>query len=160
MTNLAVIKATFSDWRTVKGRKQLQLIFEVPLEQQSDVLARLGAPNSENPLWCAIAMLTKEATEPKPVDVSKSERGKEQYRQKDAMEQAAIRACILCEDLKFKLWASKRAVPGITDTASWLRFTLNIHSRNEISNDQRAYDAFLALETQYKMDVGLLAEAR
>src|SRR6185312_1949771 len=160
MSDLAVIKATFSDWRTVKGRKQLQLIIEVPLEQQREVLERLGAPNGENPLWCAIAMLTKEAAHPKPIDLSKSERGKELYRSKDAMEQAAIRACILCEDLKFQLWASKHSVPGITDTASWLRFKLNVHSRNEISSSDRAYNKFLELEAQYKMDSGLMAEAR
>lgn len=172
MTDLAVIRATFSDWRTVKGRKQLQLIFEVPLEQQKEVLSRLGAPDSANPLWCAIALLDPDAPAPamveaaamhkKLVSLQASERGKETYRQKDAMEQAAIRACILCDDLKFKLWASKQIPPGsdFPDATEWLRRRLGVKSRNEISGNDRAFQAFLALETQFKMDTGHFAELR
>ena len=61
MTDQAVIQATFSDWRTVKGRKQLQLIFEVPLERQAEVLNMLGAPMPEAEIWCAIARLETRA---------------------------------------------------------------------------------------------------
>lgn len=50
------IDATFHDWRTVKGRKQLQLIFEVPLEQQAEILTLLGPPDSVGSKWCMIAL--------------------------------------------------------------------------------------------------------
>lgn len=67
----AAFKATFSDWRTVKGRKQLQLIFEVPLEQQEQVLTMLGAPSPSDPAWCGIALLDKKALQGSSEPVSK-----------------------------------------------------------------------------------------
>jgi hypothetical protein len=54
-----VIKATFADWRPVKSRKQLQLIFEVPLENTGIVLKMLGTPMPDRETWCAIALLDK-----------------------------------------------------------------------------------------------------
>lgn len=51
-----VISATFATWRPVNGRKVLQLVFEVPIEQQGDVLTMLGAPDDK---WCAIALLNQ-----------------------------------------------------------------------------------------------------
>ena len=62
MSAPAAIRATFSDWRTVRTRRALQLIFEVPLEQQAAVLAILGAPLPEAETWCAIARLQNLST--------------------------------------------------------------------------------------------------
>lgn len=57
MADLAAIKATFSEWRMVKTRKTMQLIFEVPLEQGEHVLHVLGMPMPDTEKWCAIALL-------------------------------------------------------------------------------------------------------
>lgn len=54
----AAIRATFAEWRMVKTRKVLQLVFEVPLEQQAGVLTTLGAPMPDAEIWCGIARLT------------------------------------------------------------------------------------------------------
>jgi hypothetical protein len=62
---IAHIQATFHDWRTVKTRKMLQIIFEVPLEKQGEVLTMLGPPDSANPSWHVIAPL-KDESEDKP----------------------------------------------------------------------------------------------
>lgn len=59
MTDSAIL-ATFADWRTVKGRKVLQLIFEVPLEEQAKVLSHLGAPMPMAHIWCGIARVARE----------------------------------------------------------------------------------------------------
>src|ERR1017187_4347736 len=68
MNEQKVIKATFADWRPIKGRKQLQLIFEVPLEQTAEVLKMLGAPMPDKLTWCAIAMLDMNAAKaPEPL---------------------------------------------------------------------------------------------
>lgn len=99
----------------------------------------------------------------KVVDLSKSLRGKEAYAQKDAMEQAVARACILCKDIKFGLWASNqipKGVPGLGSPEAWLRWKLGIKSRNEISGDLRAYREFLAVEESFKQAIGLAAEVR
>jgi hypothetical protein len=42
MSDVAAIKATFSDFRLIKGRKQAQLVLEVPIEQADNALAALG----------------------------------------------------------------------------------------------------------------------
>lgn len=51
----AVIQATFHNFKPVLGRKQLQLIFEVPIEHMQHVLAATGAPGEAN--WFAIAKM-------------------------------------------------------------------------------------------------------
>ena len=53
----AVISATFSEWKMVKTRKTLQLIFEVPLEAQAEALRVLGVPMPDKETWVAIARL-------------------------------------------------------------------------------------------------------
>jgi hypothetical protein len=52
-----VIQADYANWRTVAGRKVLQLTFEVPIEQTADVMNKLGVPMPGESKWCAIALL-------------------------------------------------------------------------------------------------------
>jgi hypothetical protein len=156
--NLAVIQATFSDWRTVKGRKQLQLIFEVPIEQQGDVLARLGAPSGDSPKWCAIALLAPNASAPAPVQNEKIERGKAAYAGKNDMEKAATRAAMLCKDRQFQAWLVDE--PSEHQAATEVKRQLRIQSRSEIATDQQAYRKFLALETEFRVATGQMADPR
>jgi hypothetical protein len=103
----------------------------------------------------------------KPVkapDSTKSERGKERYAQADDMERARTRASLLCKDMAFRRWIV-RDIPEIavasTDMAvDILRDEIGVKSRSEIASDERAYQAFLALETEYLQSQGRLAEAR
>jgi hypothetical protein len=154
----AVIQATFADWRTVKGRKALQLVFEVPLEQQADVLSILGAPLPDNPVWCAVARLNAEVSEPpKQKDDQRSERAREAYRMKDEMEKACVRAGMLPKDRRFQKWIG--AVDA-DDAARRLRLQCDVTSRSEIATDERAYREFLKMETAFQMDTGLLPSPR
>lgn len=57
MTEHRIIQADYANWRTVAGRKVLQLVFEVPIEQTADVLKKLGVPMPGESRWCAIALL-------------------------------------------------------------------------------------------------------
>lgn len=161
MTDPAALAGSYADFKLVKTRAVAQLVIEIPIEQAEAAIKMFGIPMAGTEIPVAIAMLVK-APEEKTVDLSKSERGKEQYRAKDAMEQAAIRAVLLCKDLKFQLWASKQIEPGSdsTDVADWLRRRLGIKSRNEISMKDGVYLAFLRLETDFKMAAGLIAEQR
>ena len=168
-SDLAVIKATLSDWRTVKGRKQLQLIFEVPLEQQKEVLTRLGAPDTATPLWCAIALLDPEKAQEQPKDTTRSEVAKKAYRDMTVWKKAATRAVMLCKDERFRDWLRRRQGNGLPlpageaggeAAAYFLREACNIESRSEIATDERAYTAFIALEQEYRMATGQAAEVR
>jgi len=57
LSDQRVIQADYSNWRTVAGRKVLQLVFEVPIEQTADVMEKLGVPMPGENKWCAIALL-------------------------------------------------------------------------------------------------------
>ncbi len=57
MTDARVIKATFAEWKMIKTRKVLQLVLEIPLEQQGEVLTRLGPPMPDQEKWVAVALL-------------------------------------------------------------------------------------------------------
>jgi len=68
MSNLAVIRATYSEWKMVKTRKVLVLSFEVPLEHQEAVQAALGTPMPDQETWVAIARLAEPKLLPAPAD--------------------------------------------------------------------------------------------
>lgn len=64
MTELpSAIQATFHNFKPVLGRKQIQLIFEVPMEHMQTVLQFLGPPSSDGANWFAIARLQHETRE-------------------------------------------------------------------------------------------------
>lgn len=159
------IKATFSDWRTVKGRKSLQLIFEIPLEQQAEVLTMLGAPMPDNPVWCGIARL-EEPAPAKPAS-DRSEKAREAYAAMDKMEQARVRAVRMCKDPAFQRWIAEELphieACGKTEedkAAVLMRAGLEIASRSQIATNEQAYKRFLVLEAEFKAHTGQLAEAR
>ena len=82
MSEPRVIQADYSNWRTVAGRKVLQLVFEVPIEQTADVMAKLGVPMPGENKWCAIALLDTTACasgngDGKPENAPKPSRGSE-----------------------------------------------------------------------------------
>lgn len=54
----AAFRCTYSDWKLIRTRKIVQLVFEVAVEQ-ADVAYRVlgGMPNSAVESWCAIARL-------------------------------------------------------------------------------------------------------
>jgi len=57
MDQPAAIKATYCNFKNIQGRKQIQLIFEIPSEQADEAFAALGWPNGAEPTWVAIAKL-------------------------------------------------------------------------------------------------------
>lgn len=138
-----VVKATFADWRPVKGRKQLQLIFEVPLELTGEVLEMLGAPMPDKETWCAIALLDMQ------LDNQAKEGGvglhQVKFWQLPFPQQAALKS----KDEKFAEWLGVR--PG-DDCAQAIRERCCVDSRskiikgtapgNEWTNILREYEAY------------------
>lgn len=150
-----VIDATFSDWRTVKGRKMLQLIFEVPLEKQTEVLTMLGAPDPANPKWCAVAVLDlgRSSTEERRTsnsDVAGSTPAvpAKQRRPFDSLplsQQAAIR----CNDAEFR---GCIGAANSEDAASFVRSYCSIPTRAYLDNPeyQGAISLWNELEARYQ----------
>ena len=58
MTDKAAFSATYSDWKVVKTRRVVQIVFEVPLEAAGHAYNVLGGmPRFEKEEWFAIARL-------------------------------------------------------------------------------------------------------
>ena len=54
----AAFQATYTDFRLIKGRKVVQLVFEVPLEGADAAYQALGGmPDPGKSVWCAVARL-------------------------------------------------------------------------------------------------------
>lgn len=68
MTNAAAFRATYADWKLIKTRSVVQVVFEVPLEQADlayQVIGGMPDPGAER--WCAIARLVDNmALRPRP----------------------------------------------------------------------------------------------
>lgn len=56
MTERAAIHgATYCDLRFIKGRKQTQIVLEIPTEQTDSFVRAFGTPNPADPLWVVVA---------------------------------------------------------------------------------------------------------
>lgn len=124
------IQARYADWRPVKGRKVLQVILEVPLEQQGEVLGLLGAPLPDRDLWVAVALLADHRNE------NTLKGGK-----------IAQEAGILCAERSFKEWCGEASDEG---AARYVRERCNIDSRAHLDHDQDAARAFKDMKLEYQ----------
>ncbi len=82
MNTPAAFKATYSDWKLVKTRGVVQVIFEVPLADSDTAYEILGGmPNHANERWFGIAALGNSTRESiiDPPDQKKGEQWKHAY---------------------------------------------------------------------------------
>ena len=139
----AMIRATFSEWRMVKGRKVLQIICEVPLEAQSDVWQALGSPMPDSEIWVAIARLRDgSAPQAKPPVKFVS---------------LAQQAGILCNEVPFRRWLAETggfdgiAVLDLDTAADELRRRCGVASRRDLDTDAEAGERFRGLRADYTL---------
>lgn len=121
----AAFKATFSDFRLVRGRKVATLMFEVPIEGADAALAALGGlPRPDAETWVAVARLVQKA-------VSEPPKERRKWDELSLPEQAALR----CQDRNFREFL-RRMSPAIRDSndaAQFVRDHCGIGSRAELS---------------------------
>lgn len=175
MSAPAAIAGTFSDYRLVKSRGVLQLVVEIPVEQQSQAFDALGYPMPGQEIHVALARLavppvgpstpTEETTNPQPAGGTSA---KARYAAMSLGKQAVTRAALLPKDERFRAWVGVRDYPltlgdivTVDEAADYIRGQCcNGGSRGLIADDPECYDKFLALETTFKIDVGEMAEPR
>lgn len=151
MTDLAVIRGTFSDWRPVKSRSVLQLVIELPIEQTQDVLDRLGVPIPGVEKWVAVALLkdSVEAVEPvepqKPAPVVELKPARKWHDMKPSQQ-----AGMLCADPLFLQFIRHRTNNStIDDTAEWVRGQCAVRSRAELDEDPFAKNEWLCITADF-----------
>jgi len=188
MTDAAAIQATFSDYRTVKGRKVLQIIFEVPIERQGEVFAALGYPMPDAERWCAIALLRDPAPLPGSrrlaqdeddastvrsrhppggahhvKDPVRSQAGKARYAESDDMQRAEIRAAMLMHDEVFQYWVATHSPAKVISEAAadhFIKTRCGIESKRDLASNEAAYEEFRKMETEFAFYAKRLPEVR
>jgi hypothetical protein len=56
----AAFKATYAEWRVIKTRAAVQIVFELPIEKADEAYQALGGmPIAAREVWCAIARLNE-----------------------------------------------------------------------------------------------------
>lgn len=145
MPDPAAIAGTFADYRTVKTRKVLQLIIEVPIEQQEQAFERLGFPVPDRDLWVAVARMDLDAASKAPAP--KPDRT------------LAQRAGILCNDVAFQRWIG---VPDgdVEAAAEAMRTRLSIPSRRVLDESDTAAQAFREMEARFLQAAGRIPAQR
>lgn len=161
----AVFQATYSDWRLVKGRKVVQVVFEIPLEQSNLAYEVLGGmPHPGESVWCAVARLQAAAAQrsapalsppspeqgpvPGPLQ-SPAGPGRKSWHELAPSAQAGIR----CHDPIF--WAflreskSRPEVQGIATAEVAVREICGVESRSLFKTDARAAASWLALDDEF-----------
>jgi hypothetical protein len=144
MTEHCIIKADFASFRPVQGRKVLQLVLEVAIEEGDDALKKLGGmPRPGESRWCAIALLEPEAA--KAEGQAEGGSPKKSWAEYPRSQQAAI----LCGDpdfWRYFICASEG------DATKRLKEHFRISSRKELDDPQKhgLWDEFVALYNLYR----------
>jgi hypothetical protein len=147
MTKAATL-ATFSDFRTVKGRKVCQLIFEVPMEAANEALQALGGvPSPVDPVWCGIARVQPKAvSEP----LKAVERPRKTWAELTPAQQAGIR----CQEQEFATFLkdsfAERGHAEGEDPAAFVRKYCGVSSRGLIFKGSAAEQRWNLLESGYQ----------
>jgi len=162
----AAFRATYSDWKVVKGRKVVQVVLELPLETADQAYQVLGGmPMAANEIWCAVARLderkvvspdtAKEAsasnarhkpdTTPQP-DQSVGVPAGAKVRRKFEDLTPAQQAGILCGQPSFRIFLSKRFNYGVTtdeEAAEAVRELCKVKSRALLTTDNADWSGLL-----------------
>lgn len=130
----AVFRATYSDWRVIKGRKVVQVVFETPIEQ-ADLAYKVvgGMPNPAEEKWFAIARLTEQSGQaPRQEPTQLAPAG--------APKSYAQRIALLCKEGRFRAYLNERFtvtpsrhVHDEAAAADLVRNILNVVSRGDVN---------------------------
>jgi hypothetical protein len=138
MTDRAAFTAEFVDIRNIKGRKVMQLVFEIPVEGSWKRVDDLGGtPHPGQPVTVAIARLE---TQPAKVEKPKGPT-------------ASQRAWQLCRTGAFREWFAAyigEAISGEDECADFLRVYVCISSRGALDTNPEARARFETIEKEYQ----------
>lgn len=154
MADAAIIEAEYVEWRMVKTRSSLQLVFEVPLEAQEHVMKALGVPlpNVSSPV--AICRLVQKAARP-PAQIAHAndEHAADDIPGKPPRPLSQVSA-ILCGIVAFRRFIMEQydgwdQMPTADEAADWLREECGITSRRELDTDEAAAANFRNIRSKY-----------
>lgn len=154
----AAFKACYSEWRMIKTRATVQLVFEIPIEQADAAYQALGGmPIAAKEVWCGIARLAQPASPRDPVpptssppvgnkpgrsaqptvpteQIVRADKERRKWSELNYAQQAGIR----CADPVF--WAFLRETHRSNcndeaDATDFVRYACGVTSRKELKSD-------------------------
>lgn len=151
----AAFRGSYSDWRLVKTRGVIQVIFEIPLADSDaayDVLG--GMPDGSKERWFGIAALRspqEEAAESRQDEPQAETPDGERRNWRDV--QPSAQAAMRCGQPKF--WAflreeHKQRVVTTDDAATAVRRITGVNSRARFNDNHTARVAWHQLESQFQ----------
>ena len=167
MNDARAIDADFASLKWINGRKVLQIICEVPMENTEEVLAVLGTPLPGVGTPVQISPLDIEPDIKKDL-ARNAEKAKRKFEDLPYSQQAAL----LCKDYGFQQFMSQKCSldhkpnpeEHVTesDAINWLRLSLNIKSRSELddNNNLTARIGFVQIRDKYRAQTGSYPEQR
>lgn len=137
---MTAIRATFSDFRTVKSRKVAQLVMEVPIEDADAALRTLGGvPRPDVDRWVGIAPITEEASR-RPAEKPATART---WADLTYSQQAGIR----CNEPTFQEWMNST---DADHAAKAVRQVCGVASRAELDQDRVAGTRWRDLDAAFR----------
>jgi len=138
---MTAFRATYSDWKLVRTRQVVQIVFEVPLADADAAYEILGGmPNSSKEQWFGIASI-QEARAPKQ---------KREWRDMTPATQAGIR----CNEPAFAAFLKEQRADdwheAQNDPAACVRLICGVSSRAYIEKDQRSRVIWKQLDDQFQ----------
>lgn len=143
MTDAAIISAEYVEWKMIKTRSALQLIFEVPLEEQGRVMDALGTPLPGTSCPVAIARLRQSGAEP----ASEPPAIEDQTPPRKPPSLAQI-AGILCNERAF--WKHIR-VANADEAAEYVRSRCGVSTRAALDSNPDAAAIFRTMRADYQV---------
>jgi hypothetical protein len=156
----AAFQATYSDWRLIKGRKCVQIVFEVPVEKADEAYKVLdGMPDPSRSVWCAVARMNSGVIEePKTRDSEIGRPGPQSTRSggRATSDKRLVRQAAMCcgEPIFWKFLNEKYLLPGESvdkehGAAAAVRHICGIESRSEILPNTQAGEAWDYLYSKF-----------
>lgn len=149
----AAFRATYADWKLIKTRQCVQVVFEIPLSDSDVAYASLGGmPDPAKERWFGIARLTQ-AKEVSNQAATPSHPMEPRTPPSGARKSPSQMAGILCEDARFRTYLREHDM--LTDNtaeaaAVAVRLICGVRSRSEFDKDEEAKARWDALYGRYQ----------
>ena len=157
----AAFEACYSDFKLIRTRKVVQLIFEIPIEHANIALNALGGmPNPAADVWCGIAVLDlkaiKETGASAPVRETESDHHGDRPVSRSWHElEPSQQAALLCKDASFQAFLAAdisvdRHVINEEAARNEVLVRCKIGSRSQIKPGSSAAQLWRTLVSDYR----------
>lgn len=152
MPDAAIIEAEYVEWRMVKTRSSLQLIFEVPLEAQQRVMQALGVPLPNVSTPVAICRLVDVAARAPRQIVQGTQEPLEADPPRPPRPMSQLSAMTCNEGGFWRFLAEKGdyQVKNADDAAQYVRLICGVKSRAEFDTNVHAAGKWRDLKAEYE----------